>query len=117
MITWQFRVCSAIAFVASTSMAYAGPCSDKIVQMQSRLDAAVEQIAAAGATARERTGSTHVQPTPHSIAAAEGKLGEVSAQQIEAVREAMVRARAADSAGDKGACEQALVDAERALKP
>jgi hypothetical protein len=98
-------------------MAYAGPCSDKIVQMQSRLDAAVEQIAAAGGTAPERKSSTHVQPTPHSIAAAEGKLGEVSAQQIDAVREAMVRARAADSAGDKGACEQALVDAERALKP
>ena len=117
MITWRFRVCSAIAFVASTSMAYAGPCSDKIVQMQSRLDAAVEQIAAAGGTAPERTSRTHIQPTPQSIAAAEGKLGELSAKQIDAVREAMVRARAADSAGDKGACEQALVDAERALKP
>ena len=45
------------------------------------------------------------------------RLGELSAQQIDAVREAMVRARAADSAGDKGAREQALVDAERALKP
>jgi hypothetical protein len=98
-------------------MAYAGPCSDKIVQMQSRLDAAVEQIAAAGATARERTGRTHVQPTPRSIAEAEAKLGEVTAQQMDAVREAIVRARAADSAGDKAACEQALVDAERALKP
>ena len=84
---------------------------------KARLGEVPNPVAAAGATARERTGSTHIQPTPHSIAAAEGKLGEVSAQQIEAVREAMVRARAADSAGDKGACEQALVDAERALKP
>ena len=117
MITWRFRLCSAIAFVTSTPMAYAGPCSDKIVQMQSRLDTAVEQIAAAGGTAPERTSRTHIQPTPHSIAAAEGKLGELSAKQIDAVREAMVRARAADSAGDKGTCEQALADAEHAFKP
>jgi hypothetical protein len=98
-------------------MAYAGPCSDKIVQMQSRVDAAVEQTAAAGATGREGTSRTHVQPTPRSIAEAEAKLGEVPAQQFDAVREAMVRARAADSAGDKDACEQALVDAQHALKP
>ena len=117
MITLRLRVLSVIGFVASTSMAYAGPCSDKIGQMQSRIDAAVEQTAAAGGTARERTGRTHVQPTPRSIAEAEAKLGEVTAQQMDAVREAIVRARAADSAGDKAACEQALVDAERALKP
>jgi hypothetical protein len=49
MITLRLRVLSVIGFVASTSMAYAGPCSDKIVQMQSRLDAAVEQLAAARA--------------------------------------------------------------------
>ena len=117
MITLRLRVLSVMGFVASTSMAYAGPCSDKIAQMQSRLDAAVEQIAAAGGTAPERTSRTHIQPTPHSIAAAEGKLGELSAKQIDVVREAMARARAADSAGDKGACEQALADAERAFKP
>ena len=117
MITLRLRVLSVIAFLVSTSMAYAGPCSDKIGQMQSRIDAAVEQTAAAGATARERTGRTHVQPTPRSIAEAEGKLGELSPKQIDAVREAMVRARAADSAGDKDACEQALVDAQHALKP
>jgi hypothetical protein len=55
------------------------------------------------------------QPTPRSIAAAEERLGEVSQKAVEAARQAMVRARAADSAGDKNACEQALADVQRAI--
>jgi hypothetical protein len=57
----------------------------------------------------------HHQPTPGSIAAAEARLGDEAARSIETVKLAMARARAADGAGDKPACEQALADAQRAI--
>ena len=106
----RLLVFGAIAFIASVSASYAGPCMDDIDKMQARIDAKLEAKAAAGPTGRQVGASTHVQPTPRSIAAAEEKLGEVSAETVAAVRQAMLRARAADSAGDKNACEQALAD-------
>lgn len=105
------------ALLASTSLAHTGPCSDEIVQVQQSIDSRLEQIAAAGRTARQGTGLTHVQPTPRSIAAAEAQLGELAPEKIDAVRLAIVRAHAADAAGDKAACEEALADAKRALEP
>ena len=107
----------AIAFAAAISASHAGPCSDEISNMQARIDAKLEAKAAAGPTGRQVGASTHVQPTPRSIAAAEEKLGEVSAETVAAVRQAMLRARAADSAGDKNACEQALAEVQRAIAP
>jgi hypothetical protein len=86
--------------------------------MQARIDAKMGQKAAAGPAARESTAATtHRQPTPGSIAAAEEKLGEVSAQTAEAIARDMARARAADSAGDNSACERALADVQRAIGP
>ena len=86
--------------------------------MQTRIDAKLAANAAAGPTARQGAGvGGHVQPTPRSIAAAEVSLGEVSPETFNAVRQAMERARAADSAGDKNACEQALAEAQRAIGP
>jgi hypothetical protein len=107
----------AVALFASTSLAHADPCLDEIAQVQQRIDSTLEQIAATGRTARQGTGLTHVQPTPRSIAAAEAQLGEVAPEKIDAARQAMVRARAADASGDKTACEEALADAKRALGP
>jgi hypothetical protein len=114
----RLLIFGAIAFAASISASYAGPCSDEISNMMARIDAKLEAKAAAGPTARQGVGAgMSVQPTPRSIAAAEEKLGEVSPQTVDAVRQAMSRARAADSAGDKNACEQALADAQRAMGP
>jgi hypothetical protein len=107
----------AIAFIASVSASYAGPCTDDIDKMQARIDAKAHAMAAAGPTGRQTGASTHVQPTPRSIGAAEEKLGEVSAGTVAAVRQAMLRARAADSAGDKNACEQALAEVQTAIGP
>ena len=107
----------AIAFIASLSASYAGPCTDDISKMQALIDAKVHAMAAAGPTGRQGGASTHVQPTPRSIGAAEAKLGEVSAETVAAVRQAMLRARATDSAGDKNACEQALAEVQRAIGP
>ena len=82
--------------------------------MQARIDAKIETNAAAVPTARQGVGAgMHVQPTPRSMATAEG----VPPQMIDAVRQAMLRARAADSAGDKSACEQALAEVQQALGP
>ena len=53
--------------------------------------------------------------TPGSIAAAEEKLGSLSPDQVDAARQAMARARAADAAGDKAACQQALAEVQALL--
>ena len=57
------------------------------------------------------------QPTPHSMAEAEARLGQLSPETVAAVRQAMLGARSADGAGDNTACEQALAEVERALGP
>ena len=102
---------SGAAFLASVSASYAGPCSADIDAMQRRVDANLEAKAAAGPTGKEGVAAgMSDQPTPRSIAKAEEKLGDISAGTVDATRQAMARARAADSAGDKSACEQALAE-------
>jgi hypothetical protein len=114
----RFLVACAAALAASMPASYAGPCSPEIDRVQAAIDARLEAKAAAGPSARESTAATaHRQPTPGSIAAAEARLGEVSSQKVEAVLAAMARAREADHAGHQSACEQALVDVQRALGP
>jgi hypothetical protein len=111
----RLAVLSAPIAFALTSGAHAGPCTTEIDRVQARIDAALRARAGAGPSAPESPAArTHRQPTPGSIAAAEEKLGEVSAQRAQVMEQAMARARAADSAGDKSACEQALADVERA---
>jgi hypothetical protein len=116
MILSRIAAWTAVAFIASTIACYGGPCSDAIGRMQGQIDAKLEAKAAAGPYAREgaRAGMSD-QPTPRSMAAVEEKLGEISPQTVATVKQAMARARAADSAGDKAACETALADVQRAL--
>ena len=110
----RFLVACTAVLAASTSASYAGPCSHEI----DRVVAEINAKAAAGPSARESTSATtHRQPTPGSIAAAETRLGDVSSQKVETVAAAMVRARKADDTGDQSACEQALADVQRALGP
>lgn len=114
----RLMVINAAALATSASVSYAGPCSSAIDRMQASIDARLESRAGAGPHARESTSATmHRQPTPGSIAAAEEGLGDVSPQQAEAAKQAMARARAADSAGDKSACEQALAEVQRTIGP
>ena|ERR1700687_4410824 len=118
MPTPRLVLFSAAALAASLSPSFAGPCSDAIDSMQARIDAKLEAKAAAGPTAKEGVAAgMSDQPTPRSMAAAEEKLGEMSSQTVDAVRQGMARARAADNAGDKSACEQALADVQRAIGP
>jgi hypothetical protein len=111
-------VVAAMSFITLQSVCYAGPCLDQIGSMEVRINDKLASTAAAGPTGRQgRIAGMSLQPTPRSMAAAEEKLGELSPQLVEAVSQAMSRARAADTAGDKSACEQALAEVERIVAP
>ena len=106
----------AVALAASMSASYAGPCSSEITRIQGLIDAIHRAKAQGGPTASEGVAATtHRQPTPSSIAAAEIALGETQQEKFDAVNAAIVRAVDADAAGDQSACEQALADANRLL--
>ena len=113
---WQSSAAYAAALAASLSTSYAGPCWDEIGSMQAKIDAKVEATAAAGppAPASAMTGLS-AQPTPRSMVTVEERMGEISPETAQAVEQALARARAADGAGDKVACEQALAEVQRAL--
>jgi hypothetical protein len=113
----QAAVACGTALLASVSVSYAGPCKQEIAQVQSEIDAKREAIARAAPRASESTAATtHRQPTPKSIGAAEAKLGVASPENVKAVYEAMTRAREADRNGDRSNCEKALADARRVLR-
>jgi hypothetical protein len=103
---------------ASISASHAGPCSDAIGRMQARLDARLAARVGTGPTVTESSTATlHHQPTPGSIAAVEEQLGAVSPEKVQTIQQAMARARAADDAGDKNGCEQALADVQHDIGP
>jgi hypothetical protein len=84
--------------------------------VQAEIDDKLNARAAAAPAAREGTSAKmHRQPTPESIAEAEVKLGVVSGEKAKAIDAAMARARKADRAGDRSACDQALAEARRTL--
>ena len=58
-------ICITVAFAASISASYAGPCSDDIVKMQARIDAKVAAMAAAGPTGPQGRG--HGPPTDAAL--------------------------------------------------
>ena len=105
---------SAAALV--TSAAEAGPCTNELYQADVAINKRLDMAAAQGKTASQSVGAQlHRQPTPGSIAAAEGKLGDLSDADAEAVGKDMDAARKADAAGDKAGCEKALADVRRIL--
>ena len=110
------RMRSIVASAATLAASYGGPCFDDISAVQASIDAVLEAKAADGppATAEAMAG-TSPQPTPRSLETVEERMGEISPQTVNAIRQAMARARAADDAGDKAACEQALADVRRTL--
>jgi hypothetical protein len=107
---------TAAALAASVSASYGGPCWDDLSAVQAKIDAMLEAKAADGppATAEAMAG-TSPQPTPRSLETVEERMGEISFQRVDAIRQGMARARTADDAGDKAACEQALANVRRTL--
>ncbi len=104
------------ALFLSSAPVHAGPCTPQIAAMQGKIDARLDSAAMAGKSGPESTAATdHRQPTPKSIAEAEVKLGDISGQTAQTLEGAMARARKADLAGDKAACEKALSEAQDAM--
>jgi hypothetical protein len=83
----------AILFMSFPPSSYAGPCTEQISVMEAKIYAKIN--------ARSRP--------------AEGELRDVSTKTAEATGDAMDRAREADLAGDKAACERALAEAQKAI--
>jgi hypothetical protein len=110
-------IVAASAFVLSTSIGRAGPCSLAVGRVQAEVDAYLEVTAAAGRFAKESKRATmNRQPTPATIAAAEESVGDHGSAAAENAVRAMTRARNSDLAGDTSACEQALADEEHAIE-
>jgi hypothetical protein len=106
------------AFLSFSSVGpgLAGPCTQDIVRVQAQVDARIDAIAGAGRTGAESVGAQlHRQPTPSSLATAEQRLGE--GRSMDAAVAALARARVADDAGNKAACDQALAEAQKAIAP
>jgi hypothetical protein len=112
----QTAAVAAVSLAASIASAHAGPCSSEIDRLQARIDAQLGARAATTPSQKESTDALlHRQPTPKSVGEAEQRLGEMSAATMQTIERAMARAREADAAGNKGACEEALADAQRAI--
>lgn len=100
--------------ILAVGSSLAGPCTQEVDRVQAQIDARIGAVAGAGPAGPESNAARlHREPTPGSIAAAEQKLGEGKPE--EAALAAIARARAADAAGDKAGCDEALALARKAI--
>ena len=114
---WQMLVLSAAALALSTLPGRAGPCAQEIDRAWAQVDAKIQARIAAGRSAPHNViGLLHHQPTLSSIAAAQKTLGE-GWTPVEAAVAALARAREADQAGDRSACDQTLAQVQQAIEP
>jgi hypothetical protein len=105
-----------LVLIVSISAGHAASCSGDIDRMQARIDARVEAIAASGRFVPAGVNAgMGVQPTPFGMATVEARMGEVPVNKVDAVHDAMARARSANAAGNYRACEKALVEVRRIL--
>src|SRR4051794_32628217 len=106
---------SALLLIFTVGSAMAGPCAQDIVRVQALVDARIDAIAGAGPAGSEARGALlHQQPTPGSLATAEQRLGD--GRSMDNALAALARARTADDAGNKTACDQALAEAQQAAR-
>jgi alkylhydroperoxidase family enzyme len=92
---------------------FAGPCTNTIASVQAQVDAAIDNNAGSGGWKPESLNALRgYQPTPHSLAAAEGRDGAI----LEYALHALDRTRAADRAADSATCHRELANARAALR-
>lgn len=109
MIVRHTAAAGGLAFILGAAPADAGPCTDRIYETDLAVAKLLDAAAAQGRTAPQSTFATmHRQPTPGSVASAEQQAGDLTADQLQAVTEAMDEARHADDQGDAAGCEQAM---------
>src|SRR6202012_1037233 len=102
-----------VALLCAISPAYATSCGPSIARVQADVDAAIEQRAGSLGWQRESLNATrNYQPTPRSLAAAEGLRG----RGLEAALESLDRARAAESNGNVAVCQREVAAAESVLR-
>jgi hypothetical protein len=113
-IHWILVLCVA-AITLSTSPGNAGPCTREIDREWVEVGAKIQaRIGAGRSHIQDTVGLLHHQPTPGSVATAEGKVGDMWVPLETAVM-ALARAREADHANDAGTCKEALIAAQRAF--
>jgi len=116
MIVRNVVAAAALALVAGP--AHAGPCTDRIYRADLAVENILDAAASNGKPAAQSTFATmHRQPTPATVASAEQKTGALSSAQVEAITAKLDAARDADDKGDSAACEKALNEVDRMLKP
>ena len=100
-----------VTLLLTTAPSQAGPCRDSIDRVQARVDAIIAKRAGQGPWKPESLDALRsYQPTPRSIAAAEG-----NGSRVQRALNALDRARAADGAGNIARCNAELKRAMRAL--
>ena len=112
MIIRDVLALSSLALVLSSGPSYSGPCTQQISDVRDAQSKLLNEIAAAAPTGKETAGATmHRQPTPSSVAQAEGR----PAKNVEAFEQAMELAVKADEADNLAECESASTEARRIL--
>jgi hypothetical protein len=98
----------------SNAPADAASCQDSIGRVQAQVDAAIDRQADNGPSKPESLDALRShQPTPQSIATAEGGASAALTRALDALG----RARAADAAGDSRRCRAEVSTAQRLLAP
>jgi hypothetical protein len=111
----EVLVLSAVVVALSPQPGRANSCSQNIDRAWSQVNATIQARNAAGrSVAQSTTGLLHRQPTQSSVAEAEKTLVDVWLPMETAVA-ALSRAREADHANDRIACEEALAEAHRVI--
>ena len=105
---------SIIVLSLLSAPAHAASCRDSIDRVQAQVDAAIDHRAGNGSWQRESLDALRShQPTPRSIAEAEGAGSAALSRALGALN----RARAADSAGDNRRCVAEVSAAQGLLAP
>lgn len=116
MIVRHVTAGAGMAVILGAAPALAGPCTDRIYETDLIVAKLLDSAAAQGRPAAQSTFATmHRQPTPGSVASAEQQAGDLTADEVQAITEAMDVARHADDSGDRAGCEKALSEVDRML--
>jgi hypothetical protein len=116
MMVRRATAAAGLALGLAGGAAQGGPCTDRIYETDLLVSKLLDAAAARGRSGSESAFATmHRQPTPGSIASAEEQAGDLSAEDVDAVTEAMDVARHADDAGDRAGCEKALGEVDSIL--
>jgi hypothetical protein len=105
---------SIIVLLLASAPAHAASCRDSIGRVQAQVDAAIDRRAGAGPWQPESLDALRShQPTPQSIAAAEGAASAALTRALQALN----RARVADRAGNVRRCIAEVSTAQSLLAP